>query len=216
VFKLIVVEHIALNKSIYREKPFLCGMLSKKAQILQAAAGLFRQKGFAATSMQDIAEQMDMKAASLYNHIESKQELLRNILMEVANDFIVGMDAIKCSSLSSSDKLKELISLHVRLTTANPDNMAMLIGDWTHLDEDHKKKYLKLRDSYEDDFRKILKECMQDGYLKTVDIEIALFSILSTLRWTYSWYTKQKNISRLDLEADLYKCLIEGLKKPST
>jgi len=187
-------------------------MLSKKAQILNASARLFRQKGYAATSMQDIAEKMDMKAASLYNHIESKQELLRNILMEVANDFVAGMDAIKSSSLSSSEQLKELISLHVRLTTTNPDNMALLIGDWTHLENKDRKKYLKLRDSYENDFRKILKQCMNEGYLKSVDLEIALFSILSTLRWTYSWYTKQKNISKLDLEADLYKCLIEGLK----
>lgn len=188
-------------------------MLSKKAQIFNAAAELFRQKGYAATSMQDIAEKMDMKAASLYNHIDSKQEFLRTILMEVANDFIEGMVSIKNSSLPSNIKLKELISLHVRLTTANPNNMALLIGDWTHLEEKPRAKYLKLRDSYENDFRKILKACMKEGYLKTVDVEIALFSILSTLRWTYSWYSKQKNISQFDLEADLYKCLIEGLKK---
>ncbi len=188
-------------------------MLSKKAQIFNAAATLFRQKGYAATSMQDIAEKMDMKAASLYNHIDSKQELLRTILMDVANDFIEGMAAIKSSALPSNEKLKELISLHVRLTIANPDNMALLIGDWTHLDETHKKNYLSLRDNYENDFRKILKQCMKEGYLKKVDLEIALFSILSTLRWTYSWYSKQKNRSQLDLEADLYKCLIEGLKK---
>jgi len=188
-------------------------MLSKKAQIFNAAAELFRQKGFAATSMQDIAEKMDMKAASLYNHIESKQELLQTILMSVADDFVNGMQEIKSSSLSSQDKLKQIISLHVRLTTDNPNHMALLIGDWTHLEDKYKKSYTKLRDSYENDFRKILKQCMKEGYIKEVNLELALFSILSTLRWTYSWYSKQKDLSPLDLEADLYQCLIEGLKK---
>ncbi len=187
-------------------------MLSKKAQIFIAAAKLFREKGYVATSMQDIADGMDMKAASLYNHIESKQELLRTILLDVANDFIGGMKEIKNSSLSSKDKLRKIINLHVKLTTENPDNMALLIGDWTHLEEKYKKDYLKLRDSYENDFRKILKQCMKDGYIKNVNLELALFSILSTLRWTYSWYSKQKNLSAIDLEADLYKCLVEGLE----
>lgn len=188
-------------------------MLSKKAQILAAAAKLFRRKGYASSSMQDIASELGIKSSSLYNHIKSKQELLETILLEVADAFVTEMALIKNSSLTPLKKIEKLIGLHVRLTIQNPDYMAMLIGEWAHLEDTSKKKYVKLRDSYENDFKKIIKACMDDGTLHSINVDIALFSILSTLRWTYSWYSKNNKISPLDLEADLYRCLIEGLQK---
>jgi len=184
-----------------------------KNKIIKAAAKLFRKKGYAASSMQEIAAQIGIKSASLYNHIESKNEILETILMMVANEFVSEMSMIKQSKLSSIKKVEKLISLHVRLTMKYPDSMAMLIGEWAHLEDKPRKKYLKLRDSYERDFRKIIEGCIKEGDFHKVNVDLALFSILSTLRWTYSWYSKNSKISPLDLEADLYQTLIEGLQK---
>lgn len=188
-------------------------MLSKKAQILSAAAKLFREKGYGASSMKDIATAMDMQPASLYNHIKSKHEILETILLELAHAFVSEMELIKSSSLKPIKKIEKVIGLHVRLTIANPDKMAMLIGEWAHLEQKPKKDYLSLRDSYESDFRNIIEACIKNGNFKKVNIDVAVFSILSTLRWTYSWYSKNKKISPIDLEAHLYECLIEGLEK---
>jgi AcrR family transcriptional regulator len=161
--------------------------------------------------MTEIGELVGMKSASLYNHISSKQEILSLILMQVAQSFVEEMAWIKQSALSPLQKVQRLIGLHVRLTVDNPDYMAILVGDWAHLEDEHRSEFIRLRDSYEEDFKSILQACLDDGSFRPVNVEVALYTILSSLRWTYSWYAKHEDISPIDLESELYKCLIEGL-----
>ena len=63
-------------------------MMSRIDQIINQSATLFYRKGFQATSMREIAAQIDIKAASLYNHINAKEDLLAAIIMRLANEFV--------------------------------------------------------------------------------------------------------------------------------
>ena len=72
---------------------------TKKEIIQEAAAHLFRDKGYSATSMRDLAEAVNLKASSLYNHISSKEEILRNICFDNAHRFISGMEEVEKSIL---------------------------------------------------------------------------------------------------------------------
>ena len=74
--------------------------MTKKEVIKQHAARLFRLKGYKATSMRDIAQEVGMEAASLYNHISNKQEILAELMMHIAELFTDGMENIQKSSLS--------------------------------------------------------------------------------------------------------------------
>src|SRR6186997_212077 len=87
---------------------------SKKDLILQKAAAMFREKGFAATSMRDLAETVGIEAASLYNHIRSKNEILEAICFDVANRFNTNIEAIESGHHSSSHKVEILLRFHIR------------------------------------------------------------------------------------------------------
>ena len=63
--------------------------VSRKEVILKASAKLFREKGYKAASMRDLAVKVGVEAASLYNHIRSKAELLHDICFNVANVFFI-------------------------------------------------------------------------------------------------------------------------------
>jgi len=67
--------------------------ISRKDVIVTKAATLFREKGFKAASMRDLAEAVGVEAASLYNHIKSKTELLHELCFSVANRFLQKIDA---------------------------------------------------------------------------------------------------------------------------
>ena len=197
-------------------------MKSRKEQIKDASARLFRKKGYRGTSMQDIADAMNIKAASLYNHIKSKQEILCELSLNMAYLFTDGMNDINQSSLSSIDKIKKIIGLHVKLTAEHTDAIALITSEWVHLEKEFVKEldvkpyfaYLELREKYEADFKSILKNCIEDEYFEDVNVEIAMFSILSSLHWLYSWYSKNANkISIVELENQMIKCLVEGLLK---
>lgn len=161
--------------------------------------------------MRDIAREVGMEAASLYNHISSKQLILSDLLMEIAELFTQGMEQIDNSDNSDQKKLEELISLHVDITAAHTDRISLLPSEWVHLQEPHLKAYIGLRDAYERKFRTII-ESVIDGSSVEMDTDIALFSILSTLRWLYSWYTKYKVQDIDKLKADLVQNLIHGLR----
>jgi len=92
---------------------------TRKDEIIYTAAKLFKEKGYSAVTMRDIAKAMGIKAASLYNHINSKQEILANIIISLAKEFTKGMDIIMNSNNNSIDNLKNIVNLHVKITTNN-------------------------------------------------------------------------------------------------
>jgi len=185
--------------------------MTKKEIIKQHAARLFRLKGYKATSMRDIAQEVGMEAASLYNHISNKQELLAELMMHIAEIFTDGMKNILNSSLSPREKMERLINLHIRYTTEKPDAIAIITSEWVHLEEPILKDYLQLRSAYEGNIRNVIKEGIEQGQFAAVDVEIAVFSILSTLRWLYSWYHQQENINPVELEQKMVQCLLDGV-----
>ena len=187
-------------------------MKTSKEKIHKCAAKLFRKKGYKATSMRDIADAEGIKAASIYNHIKNKQALLQDLLISMAQLFTNGMKEILTSSLSPIEKMEKLIALHVRLTIDHTDAIALIAGEWVHLESPAMEQYVKLRDQYEKDFKKIINQCKKVGHFRNINTEIALFSTLSTLRWLYSWYSKNKKINPLELEQQMIDILMNGLK----
>ena len=182
--------------------------LSRKEQIKKVAAHLFRKRGFKATSMRDIAKAMNMEAPSLYNHISSKQQLLEELLMLIAFTFTSGMKEIQEAPLSSMEKLERLIKLHVDITIDHTDAVSLLTNEWVHLEGEIAKEFNALKDIYEIEFKGILESCMQEGSMEQVNVDLAMFSILSTLRWLYSWYSRNPKVNKIELEQQMVKLLI--------
>jgi AcrR family transcriptional regulator len=183
---------------------------NRKDQIIKTSAILFKEKGYSGVSMRDIAAEMGIKAASLYNHISSKQEILSEIIISLAETFIREMKEIKSSSESSISKMEKIIELHVHISTHNPYKMACLNNDWMHLDN-KREYYLKLRLDYEEDFRKILLEGIEKNELQKGNPEVMLFSILSTLRSLYLWIPKKGDIQYESLSKNLSQVLLNGI-----
>ena len=97
---------------------------TKRDIILSTSAKLFRERGYSATSMRDIANAVGIKAASLYNHISSKQDILKDLLMHIANSFVDGITEIDYASpgrIDSSSRLGDVINSRTRTRTSTMD-----------------------------------------------------------------------------------------------
>ena len=185
---------------------------TRKEEIIQTSAILFKKKGFSAVTMRDIAKAMGIKAASLYNHIKSKQEILSEIIISLAEQFTEQMKIIKNSNDSSIDKLKQIVALHVNITSNNQFGMASLNNDWMHL-EAELEYYLKLRRNYENDFRSIIEKGIEHDELVNGNSEVMLFSMLSTLRSLYIWLPKKEDLDIQKFTSELSLVLINGINK---
>ncbi|MDQ7917539.1 TetR/AcrR family transcriptional regulator [Mesonia sp. MT50] len=184
---------------------------NRKEEIILKAAQLFKEKGYNAVSMRDLAQDLGIKAASLYNHIHSKQEILEGIIMQVARDFTLHIHEVSPKPISAIQKLEEIIQMHIDLTIQKTDFLACMNNDWMHLEEENRANYIDMRADYETKFREILQEGIAAKELKESDPEIMLFSILSTLRTFYLWYAKNKNINPNVLKKDLTQTLLQGI-----
>ncbi|MFM2229870.1 MAG: HTH-type transcriptional repressor KstR2 [Bacteroidota bacterium] len=186
--------------------------IDRKTEIINVAARLFKEKGYSAVTVRDIAQALNIKAASLYNHITSKQEILVLIVITIAEEFTEVMEAVRQSETTAIAKIDRIIQLHIDITLRNPDALACLNNDWMHLEkEDDLKYFLKMRTDYEENFRQIVKEGIQNAEIQTHNPEVIIFSILSTLRTLYIWYNKTKSLSETTLRNDMRTVLLNGI-----
>ncbi len=185
---------------------------NRKSEIINTASKLFKEKGYSAVTMRDLAKEMGIKAASLYNHITSKQEILSVLIISLAEEFTEGMTVIINSDKNCIEKLKQIINLHITITSNNQFGMASLNNDWMHL-EVTLNYYLELRKNYEDNFRKIIKKGINNNEIINENAEVIVFSILSTLRSLYIWLPIKEELNIPKLTKNLNNILLNGINK---
>lgn len=183
----------------------------RKSEIIAIAAQLFKEKGYSAVTMRDIAQAMNIKAASLYNHIKSKQEILVLIIIEIAEEFTNTMETIVNSEENTIQKLEKVIQLHIDITLRDANALACLNNDWMHLADAELAYFIKMREDYEDNFRTIIKKGIDNQEIKNLNVEVVIFSILSTLRTLYLWYGKKKSPNPSVLKSNMIQVLLNGI-----
>ena len=186
---------------------------NRRAEIIEIAAKLFKIKGFTATTMRDIAEQVGIEAASMYNHIKSKDEILQAICFKISNEYISQLNAIENQIKSPVEKIKELIRLHVRIIITDIDSISVANNEWKHLSEEALTVFKDARRDYEQRFATIIEAGIAAGELQPINISVALFTILSAVRWVELWYKNDREISPEILEENIISLLMNGLEK---
>jgi AcrR family transcriptional regulator len=186
---------------------------TKKEVIIEKASKLFREKGFGAASMRDLAEQVGVEAASLYNHIQSKSEILQAICFKVANEFIAYLDAVEASGEPILKKMELIIRFHIRMMLEQYEYVYISDHEWRHLPEPYLSNFLNQRRSYRKSLSDIIERGISKGEIKPIEPYVAVLTILSAISGIDSWQRSRKSISAEVLEANMVKYLIEGLKK---
>ncbi len=184
---------------------------SKRAEIREAAAQLFRDKGYAATSMRDLADAVGLKAPSIYNHFASKEEILRSICFDNAQRFLNGLAQVERMSGSAAEKLRALIRLHILIATEDATSVIAINDEWRHLSEPYLSRFIAIRRDYEQRFKAIVEEGVRCGELRKVHPHIAVHTIFSSMRWLHDWYKSGKSITPTDIERDIEGILMEGI-----
>jgi len=186
---------------------------TKKEVIIEKASRLFREKGFGAASMRDLAEHVGVEAASLYNHIQSKSEILQTICFKVANEFISNLEAVEASQQSTLKKMETIIRLHIRMMLEQYEYVYIADHEWRHLPEPYLSNFLNQRRNYRKRLGDIIEDGIAKGEMKSIDPYVAVLIILSAISGIDSWQRSRKSISEEALETNMVKYLIEGLKK---
>jgi AcrR family transcriptional regulator len=185
----------------------------RKTEILQAAQRLFRKQGYAVASMRDIASDMQMEAASLYNHIDSKEEILNITCFNLAEKLNSGLEEINDIYFNAEEKLRTAVKMHVKTLTEDLNAAYVFIHDWRNLSEPKLSQFISHRNLYEKGFTTILEEGEKEGAFKEVDNKFAVLTILSSLNWIVEWYKADGKMSPEEIATKLSDFILSGLSK---
>lgn len=186
---------------------------SKKELILRKAAAMFREKGFAATSMRDLAETVGIEAASLYNHIRSKNEMLEAICFDVANRFTENLDSLETGTQKSITKVEILLRFHIQQMVNNYEEVYVSDREWRHLDEPYLSNFQNQRRSYRKRFAAIIEEGMKKNEIRKIDAPTAVLIVLHAVSGIESWHRSKARINGQELEDNMVMIMIDGLRK---
>jgi len=186
---------------------------SKKELILRKAAAMFREKGFAATSMRDLAETVGIEAASLYNHIRSKNEMLEAICFDVANRFNANMDTLESSHDKSITKVETLLRFHIKEMVNNYEEVYVSDREWRHLDEPYLSNFQTQRRIYRKRFAAIIEDGIRKNEIRQIDAPTAILILLHAVSGIESWHRSKARITGEELENNMVMIMIDGLRK---
>jgi len=187
-------------------------LTQRKQNIYEQAAILFRDKGFPATSMRDLASAVGIEASSLYSHINSKSEILRHICFNCATRFLVSLDKINKTNELPADKLRALIDVHVTIAQDDATSIIVFNDEWRHLEEPHLSEFIKLRRRYEEGCAQIIKAGIADGSFREIDPFIVLNTLLSSTLWLHR-SARAHEKSHSEISGQISDMILFGLQK---
>lgn len=186
---------------------------TRKDVIISKAARLFREKGYSATSMRDLAEHVGVEAASLYNHIKSKAEILQEICFKTANQFMNHITELELSDQSSISKVESILRFHISQMVNHYEEVYVMDREWKHLTDPYLSNMQAQRRSYRQRIAAIIEEGIRKGEIKNIDAPTAVLIMLHAVSGIESWHRSVKRIGSEMLENNMVMILVEGLKK---
>lgn len=161
------------------------GGSKKRDEILRTAGKLFREKGYHATSMRELASRVNVQGASLYAHIDSKEAVLQEIVERAADAFL--LSAAAAAHGIPEGRLARFIAGHLSVVESELETATVFFHEWTHLRGEALKSVMRKRDAYEAALQEIIEAGMALGVFQVDDARMATLLTLSTLNWSYQW-----------------------------
>ncbi len=181
----------------------------RREEILHAALRAFREKGFHATTLDDIAERLGLRKTALYHYFPDKEAILWECHQESLAELkriIAGARALD----TASEQLGYVIREHVRVMTDMLEG-SPLAFEVTAFAPERQRAIIAARDAYERAVRRIIAQGIDDGEFRTVDVKIAVFAILGSINWIARWYNPEGSLRAGELGTQFADHLVGGL-----
>jgi AcrR family transcriptional regulator len=179
---------------------------ARRRQIEDVASALFRERGYAATSVRDIARALEIQGASLYAHVASKEDVLWSIVERSAERFERAADAADDATRGPAERLAALVRAHMRVVTSDPGQASVFAYEWKFLSPERRARIAERRDRYETRFRALIAEGIAARAFAETDPAIAATFVLTALNGIAAWYRPDGRLTP-DQIADQYAAL---------
>ncbi len=183
-------------------------------QIVSSSAQLIQEQGFHGTTLDEVAEQLDVTKAALYYYVDDKQDLLFRIHLRALELILASVETIVQSEQPPDAKVRALIDNQVRMITSRPELFTVYFNEKAHLSLEHKEVVTRLERQIVQRMAQVLRDGIAIGAFQEMDPTVAAFALLGASSWVYRWYRPDGKLTVAEISTLLQKVILSGLQTP--
>ncbi|MGK2945594.1 MAG: TetR/AcrR family transcriptional regulator [Desulfuromonadales bacterium] len=184
---------------------------SRKQIILKEAARLFREKGYIASNLRELAKRAGIQGGSLYHHFGSKQDILFQLMDNTMTDMVTSLSTLLAETTDPEEKLRRLLRFHISYTVCGPDETYITDDELRNLNADNYLQIIAKRDAYQKLFEEVFQGgCQQKGWM-VVDYKLVARAAIQMGTGVASWYRPGGPMSIDQISEHYAELLCRGL-----
>lgn len=181
-------------------------------ELLHVSADIFAERGYDATSLQDIANRVGIFKGSLYHYINSKEELLYEIIRGVLEEAIGRVEEVTSQPVPAIDRLRAAIITHLEHLMENYIETAVFLHEFQQLSPERRRQIPTAK--YEAIFKECIVAAQREGSIAPgIDPLTATRVVFGGINWVYRWYRPGEVANEGQLANDIADQLLFGLAK---
>lgn len=183
-----------------------------KEQIIQTACRLFREQGYAGTTLDQVASELGVTRAALYYWVSKKESLLCEIHEQVMAALLESFEAILAGQSDEKEKLAEIIRNHALIVANNLDAITVFFQDRPALPREAEEHMMAKKRDYDQAVEKVVRAGQQKGMLrKDLDAKIVVKSLIGMCNWLHQWYGPDGPMSAEEIADQMVKIAMSAL-----
>ena len=183
---------------------------AKRNAVLSTAAQMFNERGFHATSLDDIAARLQVSKPTLYYYVKNKDEILLECVKKGLHLILEGIEASRQAGGNAVDQLRACMQVYADIVT-QPFGMCIIrIGD-EEVPEPSRTELRRMKSEIDQAFRRLVAQGVQEGALAPCDPKMTAFVIAGALSWIGRWYQSGGEYSAAQVAEQCIGTLMHGV-----
>jgi AcrR family transcriptional regulator len=201
-----------VNKAANQGKVMTSGTAERRDEVIRVATRLFAAKGYYATTLDQIAEEIGITKPALYYYITNKEDILRTIINRMLEPMQEAVDIVN-SNLSPRDKLRNIMKTLIKSAAERKETTLLAFEQANILPKRSRDALRRRQKEVEHTVTQVLKEGVEQGCFIVSDIKMASFTILAASNWLYHWYRPEGKLTTAEIADHCIKLLENGYLK---
>ncbi len=183
---------------------------AKRQAVLQAAAQLFNERGFHATSLDDIAARLHVSKPTLYYYVKNKDEILLQCVRQGLDMMLAGIEASRAAGGTALDQLLTCMQIYAHIVTLDFGRCLIRVGD-EQVPPEPRKELRRLKAAIDHEFRRLVAAGVKQGSLAPCDPKMTAFVIAGGLSWIARWYRPDGPYTAQQVGQQCIDTLLQGV-----
>lgn len=183
---------------------------AKRKALLIAAVRMFNERGFHATSLDDVAASLGISKPTIYHYLGNKERVLIECLTLGLEQLFSAADEAKTEKGTGLDRLRKFLCRNAEVNMDDFGRCVILSGD-ENLSPESVRKLRAMKRRVDDAMRALISEGIEDGSIAPVDPKVAAFALAGAVNWPARWFRAEGEMDAGQMAIQLIEFLIAGL-----